>query len=143
MSVVMHVRSNKGIVRQLAVRQVCREVREGNDIQPLDTAVYNIGKVREWSVVADVRISIAADISDGRDRLGIALPCLSGGKQVTHNVVGGDGGGISVVIGDDLASGQFQIIPDGRVRVGIRLCQQYILRRKAVEVGHCAAADYA
>src|SRR6478672_12710287 len=58
MRVVVLVWHDEGIVRQLVICQVSAEMREGNQVQPLHAAVGHVSEVRQWIMVAYIRVLV-------------------------------------------------------------------------------------
>src|SRR5207302_9607926 len=106
MCVMLYVWDNERKIRQLAVVQICAELRKGHQVQNLRAAVDYIGKEREWIVMARIRKNIAAGVADRWQTLGIAFPGFSGAEQMADHVVGRNGARQAIVIGDDLPRGQ-------------------------------------
>ena len=139
--IVIHVGNNKGKIRQLAVIKICCKLGERNQVEPLHAAVHHIGKIRKRIVVLQVRARIAADISHRGKALRITLPRLARAEQMAHDVIHIHRSGEGVVIGNDLAGSQHEVIADRGMSIGEILRGQRVLRREAIEEWHGGIAD--
>ena len=69
----------------------------------------------------NVVASIGRDVSGLRQTVFISLPCLSGCEQVPDNVVSRNCAIKTVIVRDDLPGGEFEVVADRRMCVGVVL----------------------
>src|SRR5438309_12100973 len=119
MGIVADVGNDEGVVGQSVVLDVARKLREGDDVLFLCGAIEHIAEVNERVVVLDVQSGVVAGVSGVGEAFGVGLPSLSGRGKVAHKIVSGDGPGVSVIVGQDLAGGQHHVVADGRMGVGV------------------------
>lgn len=142
MCIVLHVWHDERKIRKLTIGQIGGKLTEGNQIPQLVWAIHYIGKVGERIVVFHVGISIAASVADGGQILSVGLPSFARAQEMTNEIVGTDRTGEAVMVGDDLASREHEVVADGRMSVCKVLGSQSVLVCQTFEVGHGRAADY-
>ncbi len=115
-------------------------MREGHQVQVLllRGAILHVGEVSNGDVpnvvLSPAAGAIAAEVADRGQALGVGLPGFARSQQFPYHVVRGDGecgGGIAVVVGEDLAGGEHQVVTNGRVGIRVILRGQSVLTHQA------------
>ena len=83
-------------------------------------------------MVFGVSTVVSAGVSDRGQILGIFLPSFSGLHKMPHDIVRGDFGRGSVIVGDVLAGRQNEVISDRRMRICIVPFGVGVGRRQAI-----------
>src|SRR5205807_3801891 len=115
-----------GKVRQTAIRQVSRELCEGNDILSLDGAIDYIGVVNERVVAARIRVNVGSEIAYIGQAFRVRFPRFSSRTHSPNEVVIAEYAGASVVGGEELPTGEHQVVGDRVMGVGVILKGQSI-----------------
>src|SRR6185503_5133374 len=110
--VVLLIRNDERVVRQLIVRQILRVLAQPDDIISLRLAPQHVGEVREWIVAFHVRIRIPARPSGRRYALRIRFPRLAGSVELANYIVGTDSATEVAVVRYVLSGRQPKIITD-------------------------------
>src|SRR2546430_136054 len=99
--VILKVGNDVGKVRQTAIRQVSRELCEGNDILSLDGAIDYIGVVNERVVAARIRVNVGSEIAYSGQAFRVRFPRFSSRTHSPNQVVIAEYAGASVVGGEE------------------------------------------
>src|ERR1700749_2641488 len=124
MGIVIRVWREVNQLWQRAGSQISLQNAERHHVLRLRTGVYNVTQIDKRIVVLEIRIDVIAEISSIGQALRIGFPGFSRGKRGTNNVVVSDGSGKGVVIGFNLPDGEHEVISDGWMRVGKKVCRQ-------------------
>ena len=88
-------------------------------------------------VIADIRLNVA---SVGQALL-VRFPGFARSHQMAHHIIGRDRAGVAVVIGDDLARRQHEIVANRRMRIGVVLRPEAVAFGQAIQIRHRRIAD--
>ncbi len=100
MRVVLLVRNDERVVRQLVVCQVRCELGKRNEVVCLRLSVEHVRDVSERIVSLHIRILIATRVSNRRQTLRVRFPRLTGRVELSNYVVDADCAGEGIVIRD-------------------------------------------
>src|SRR5687768_8883221 len=117
------------------------KLRKRNDIVCLGRAVNDVREIGKGIVAFDVRVHIAAEITNRWEALGVSLPCLAREIELTNDVVSCHGAGEVAVVGNVLSGCEPEVIAYGWVRVAEEVDGQTVAVGESVEVRHRGASD--
>src|SRR5579872_1998142 len=110
MRVILQVRDYERIFGQLIAAEIDRELGKRNQVVQLILAVHDVAEIREWVVVLRIWINIAAGVTDAREALAIGLPGFARTQEMANHVVGSDRSHESVIVSDDLAGRELEVV---------------------------------
>src|SRR5262249_3877599 len=137
MGIMLRVGNDERILRQGVISEIAGELRKRNYVCRLSAIAGDVGKVGERIVMLQVPIYVLAGVASPRQTLGISTPGFPGSNQLAHDVIVRHGSRECVIVGDDLARGQHEVISNGRVRVREIVCRQSELTGERVQKRHC------
>ena len=145
MRVVAPVWHNERIIGHLIVCKIRRELREGHHIKELRTATDDIREIHKRIVVLEIETAVSACIAYGREVFGIHFPGLAGGQKLPHDIVDVQSPGrrhVIVVVSNNLAGSQHEVVANRGMGVGIVVGGKTILADQTVQIGHGRGAKH-
>ena len=113
-------------------------MRERHQVLLLRGAILHVSEVSNGDmpniILSPAAGGITAQVADRWQALGISFPGFARSHQFAHHVVRGDGQagrGFTVVVGEDLAGGEHEVVADGWVSIGVIPRRQSVLTHQA------------
>src|SRR5436190_5069953 len=134
MPVMQHVGHDEGELGKALIREIRRKLCEWYQVVFLG-AVGHVRKVGEWVVMFHIGIDVASRVTCLRKTVNVGLPRLAGGEQMPNHIVLRQCATKSVIVCNDLAGAEHEVIADGRMRIRVILRCQCVFAGKTVQVG--------